>query len=75
MRHLKKVRNAAICLQNDLKITISAEYHQFNEIEEIYKNSMIASSGCQRNCISWTYENEVQDVEKEGKNYGKELKT
>ena len=45
-----------------------SEYMQFTSIDDIYKTSMISSSGCHRNCISWTYANEVQDMEKEGKN-------
>ena len=50
-----------------VNITIFAEAVRFMQVEEIYKTSMIASSGCQRNCASWTYENEVQDMDKEGK--------
>ena len=56
-----------LCCMLGVNITIFAEAMRFMQVEEIYKTSMIASSGCQRNCASWTYENEVQDMEKEGK--------
>ena len=44
-----------------------SEYTQFISTEMIYRAGL-SSSGCHRNCFSFTYENEMQDFGKEGKN-------